>query len=110
MNLRVRRFIEKDFGLSRERMIEWMQYWLANSLREYEGAVRARRVPGPFSYGAKPTIADAFLVPHVLLSQRFGIDLKPYKEVRAIHESCMELPAFQRASSEYLIKDVEYGI
>jgi glutathione S-transferase len=55
-------------------------------------------------------VADAFLVPHVLLSQRFSVDLTPYKEVRAIHACCLALPAFQRASSEYLIKDAEYGI
>jgi maleylacetoacetate isomerase len=110
VNLRVRRFIEKDFGLSRERMIAWMQHWLANSLWEYEGAVRAHRVCGPFSYGAEPTVADAFLVPHVLLCQRFGVELTPYKQVRAIHACCMALPAFQRASSEYLIKGAEYGI
>ena len=110
VNLRVRRFIEKDFGISRRRMIEWMQYWLSNSLQEYEGAVTARRVGGPFSYGAAPTVADAFLFPHVILSKRFGVDLTPYKEIRAIHECCMALPAFRRASSGYLINDPGFGI
>jgi maleylacetoacetate isomerase len=110
VNLRVRRYIERDLGLSRQHMISWMQYWLFNSLQEYEGAIKIRRASGPFSYGSDPTVADAFLVPQVLLSQRFGVDLSPFKEISSIHDHCMKLPAFQRAASEYVIKDAEYGV
>jgi maleylacetoacetate isomerase len=110
VNLRVRRFLQKKMGLSRDRLLEWMQYWLSHSLTEYEGAIRVRRVPGPFSYGTEPTIADAFLVPQVLLARRFGVDVSPYKQVSAVYDRCMGLIAFQRASSEYLVKDAEYGI
>jgi maleylacetoacetate isomerase len=110
VNLRVRRFLQKKIGLSRDQLLGWMQHWLSNSLNEYEGAMEMRRVNGPFSFGTEPTIADAFLVPQVLLAKRFGVDVSSYKKISAVYSRCMELTAFERAASEYVVQDAEYGI
>jgi maleylacetoacetate isomerase len=110
VNLRVRRFLQKKIGLSRDQLLGWMQHWLSNSLNEYEGAMKMRRVNGPFSFGTEPTIADAFLVPQVLLARRFEVDVSPYEQISAVYSRCMELTAFERAATEYEVKDAEYGI
>ena len=75
-----------------------------------EGAMKMRRVSGPFSFGTEPTIADAFLVPQVLFARRFGVDVSSYRQISAVYSHCMELAAFERAASEYVVKDAECGI
>ena len=110
VNLRVRRFLQKKIGLSRDQLLGWMQHWLSNSLNEYEGAMKMRRINGPYSFGTEPTMADAFLVPQVLLARRFEVDVSPYKQISAVYSRCMKLTAFERAASEYVVKDAGYGI
>jgi len=50
-----------------------------------------------FSFGAGPTIADAFLISHVFSAQRFKTDMTPYPEVMAIVENCGALKPFADA-------------
>ena len=49
------------------------------------------------SFGAGPTIADAFLISHVFSAQRFKTDMTPYPEVMAIVENCGALKPFADA-------------
>ncbi|MDB5362544.1 MAG: maleylacetoacetate isomerase, partial [Rhodospirillales bacterium] len=52
---------------------------------------------GRFCHGDEPTLADICLVPQVVNSQNFKLDLAPYPTIRRIHEACLGLEAFERA-------------
>jgi maleylpyruvate isomerase len=47
------------------------------------------------------TTADFCLVPQLFATQRFGMDLAPYPNLRAIDAACQALPAFQQAHPSY---------
>ena len=110
VNLRVRRFLTRNLHFSNAAMLSWVRHWLASSLREYEAMLKKSLFTGSFSHGDAPTLADAFLVPQVLLARRFGVNLTPYTLVLKVHDQCMSLAPFQRATSEYLIEDPAFGL
>jgi len=110
VNLRIRRFLTGELGFSRSAMIAWVRHWLGTSLSEYEAMLQRYPVKGAFSHGEDVTLADVFLVPHVVLARRFGVDLSPYRQAMKIHQSCMSIEAFQRAISEYILEDPAYGL
>ena len=110
VNLRVRRFLTDQLQFSRSAMLAWMRHWIQTSLSGYEAMLERFSVSGPYSYGDTPTLADVFLVPHMLLASRFGVDPTSYRRAHAVHERCMSIPAFQRAASEYVLEDPGYGL
>jgi maleylacetoacetate isomerase len=110
VNLRIRRFLTNELGFSRQKMVGWVQRWLTISLKDYETTIGRDPVRGVFSHGDEPTLADAFLVPQVLLAKRFEVDLTPYVSVTKIYQRCMLLEPFQKAAAEYIIEDAEYGL
>jgi len=110
VNLRVRRYLRTRFEFSRQQLLVWMRHWLDTSLSEYETLIRRNPERDSFSHGKDVTLADVFLVPQVLLARRFDVDLTKYPEVQRIYHHCMLLSAFQRAVSEYIIEDAEYGL
>ena len=73
--------------------MEWNRHWFTKGLEAYEAQVGS----DPFCCGDEPGMADACLASHVAGSQRFGVDLTPYEQVRRIHDACMALKAFIRA-------------
>jgi maleylacetoacetate isomerase len=110
VNLRVRRFLTAELEFSRQSMLAWVRHWLELSLGEYEAVLDRYPVKGGFSHGDAVTLADVFLVPHIVLATRFGVDVSPYRRAIAIQERCMALDAFRRAVSEYILKDPAYGL
>jgi len=54
-------------------------------------------LPGPFAFGALPTLADICIVPQVFNARRFGIDLAPYHRIREIDAAAAKLEAFAAA-------------
>ncbi len=57
-------------------------------------------VPGPFCFGAAPTLADICLVPQLGNARRFGVDMKPFPRLREREAACLALPAFAAAVPE----------
>ncbi len=110
VNLRVRRYLRTRLKFSRQQLLVWMRHWLDTSLSEYETLIRRDSRRGSFSHGEDVTLADVFLVPQVLLARRFDVGLTKYPHVQRIYHHCLLLSAFQRAVSEYIIEDAEYGL
>ncbi len=69
---------------------------LEDSLVRLEGKVS--QTPGRFCVGERPTAADVFLVPQLDGARRLGVNLEQLPTLCAVHESCLELPAFQQAA------------
>lgn len=55
---------------------------------------------GPFALEARPTIADACIVPQLYAAGRFGVDLQPFSKLMRVDEACAAHPAFQAAHAD----------
>lgn len=95
-NQRVRRFMEREFGLGEPAILRWYRHWIARGFDGLE-AILARNPPLPFCFGVTPGLADACLVPQLYNARRFDCDLSAYPRLLAIENACRELPAFRRA-------------
>lgn len=100
VNFRVRERLRQDFGVPEAEVLRWVRHWIAETLAHYERAVAANLATGRFSHGDTPTLADAYLFPHVLHARRFGVPLDAYPTVMRIFEECMAIPAFRDSRSE----------
>jgi maleylpyruvate isomerase len=99
-NLRVLHYLERELRVDEAARNRWYAHWVAEGLGAIERMLAARPGPGPFCLGATPTIADACLVPQVFNAWRFEVPMEPYPLVRAVVETCLALPAFDRSRPE----------
>jgi maleylpyruvate isomerase len=56
--------------------------------------------PGPFCFGASPTLADICLVPQMANARRFKADISKLERILAAEAACKKLAAFQDAAPE----------
>ena len=80
-------------GITDAQRLAWNVDWFTRGLAAYEAQIGS----GPFCDGSSPTFADICIASHVAGAERFGVDLTPFPDVRAIQASCMALPAFANA-------------
>lgn len=93
-NLRVlNRLIE--LGVDDAARTKWSQHWIETGFVAIEN--RLAQLPGPFAFGAQPTLADICIVPQVFNARRFGVDLAPYPRIREIDAAAARLEAFASA-------------
>lgn len=85
----------KALGLDETRRDEWYRHWVATGFGPIEAQLSTRG--SRFCFGETPSMADVCLVPQVFNARRLDLDMAPYPRIRAIHEACMELPAFADA-------------
>ena len=97
LNLRVREYLGSEMGLSSALASRWFRHWMEGSLAEYESCLAIDGHAARFSYGPSPTVADVFLVPHVLMAHRFRVDTSRYPLLSGIFERCLEREDFLSA-------------
>ena len=56
--------------------------------------------PGPFCFGAAPTLADLCLVPQLANARRFGVDVAAFPRLLVADTAARALPAFADAAPE----------
>jgi len=56
--------------------------------------------PGPFCFGAAPTLADICLVPQLGNARRFGVDVSAFPRLLQAEAAARALPAFADAAPE----------
>ena len=56
--------------------------------------------PGPFCFGAQPTLADICIIPQLGNARRFGVDLSGFPRLLQAEAECKALPAFADAAPE----------
>jgi len=95
-NTRVLGYLEQELRASEQARDRWYAHWVHEGFRGLEPMLGDRET-GQFSHGDLPTLADVFLVPQVVNAQRFKVDLAEFPRVVRIFDSCMKLPAFERA-------------
>lgn len=92
-NLRVLAYLERKLDQDKRAIEKWRAHWVTLGFEALEALIR----PGPFCFGATPTLADVCLAPQVFYAQRFGIGLEAYPKVCAAVAACADHPAFRAA-------------
>ena len=85
----------RRLGLSEETVTSWAAQANADGLEACEALLGA--APGPFCFGAAPTLADVCLVPQLGNARRFGVDVTRFPRLLAAEAACMALSAFADA-------------
>jgi maleylacetoacetate isomerase len=93
-NRRVLDYLRSRVGQSEEQIDRWVRHWVLQGGLE---AVERLVEPGPFCFGAEPTLADACLVPQLIAARRFATPLASLPKLLAIEAHCAEHPAFAAA-------------
>jgi maleylpyruvate isomerase len=73
----------------------WAHDTLARGLTAVEAMLAHQ--PGPYAFGATPTLADICIVPQLFNARRFGLDLASIPRLLEIEAACSKLPAFAAA-------------
>ncbi|MGH7100560.1 MAG: maleylacetoacetate isomerase [Stellaceae bacterium] len=96
-NLRVLRYLRHRLGAEDAAIATWYNHWIAAGFAAFERLIAGDPRTGAFCHGATPGLADIALIPQVVNSQRYRLDLGPYPTIAAIYERCMALDAFAAA-------------
>jgi len=94
LNLRVLNYIKTEFDVVPT--ADWYSHWIHEGFK----AAEILCSDGPFVFGDKVTLADAFLVPQMYNARRFKVPLEDYPKLVAAVENCNEMPAFRSAAPE----------
>ena len=74
----------------------WYHHWIIEGF----DALETMLGPGPYSCGAKVTLADVCLVPQVANARRLKVPLDKFPKIVAADDACLKLPAFDKARPE----------
>lgn len=85
----------RDLGLSEDQVQAWAAQVIEDGLDAVETLVADQ--PGPFAFGAAPTLADVLIVPQLGNARRFGVTLR-WPRLNQIEAACLELDAFRSAA------------
>ncbi len=96
-NLRVLKYLKHTVGVTEEVKDAWYRHWIELGFASLQANLERNGKAGRFCFGDTPTLADLCLVPQVFNAQRFNIDVTRYPAIAKVFESCMALPAFQKA-------------
>lgn len=97
-NRRVLERLRKRFSADESAIAEWCAAWICPGLDAFDALVKSRAAPGPYAFGAQPTVADVYLIPQLESARRFGIDLSAWPRLVEIDGACGQLEPFQRAA------------
>jgi maleylacetoacetate isomerase len=96
-NLRVLRYLQRPLGHDHAAIEAWYNHWIADGFAAFERLLADDDRTGRFCHGDTPGLADITLVPQVVNSERYRLDLGPYPTITRIFETCMTLDAFAAA-------------
>ena len=96
-NLRVLRYLKRELHQEQPAIDAWYRHWIAEGLPALEAMLTG---PGPFCFGARPTLADVCLVPQLANARRYECPLNAFPRLLRAEAACHALPAFQAAAPE----------
>ena len=83
---------------SEDEVQSWARWANEDGLAACEALISGE--PGPFCFGAMPTLADICLVPQLANARRFKADVARFPRLLAAETAAMALPAFRDAAPE----------
>lgn len=99
-NLRVLQQLKQDFHASEEHITHWYHHWLKAGFDAFEARLQTLPRSMDICYGDSITLADLCLIPQVYNANRFHFPLDDYPLIQRIHQHCIQLGAFERASPD----------
>lgn len=88
----------RQLGLPEEEVTGWAAWANREGLSACETLIAGE--PGPFCFGAAPTIADLCLVPQLANARRFGVDVSAFPRLLQAEAAAKTLKAFADAAPE----------
>ncbi len=88
-NLRVQKVLRDQLSATPDQIQAWISRWITEGFTALEQMIAVHG--GAFAFGDRPSLADCVLVPQVYASERFGVDLAPYVQVRRVADAAMAL-------------------
>ena len=91
-NIAVRRRLAEQFGAADTETAAWCRYWIERRFRALDRLIAetARR----YACGDTVTLADVYLYPQVMTSERFGVDIRAFPRVAGVAHRLAEHEAF----------------
>jgi maleylacetoacetate isomerase len=93
-NSRVQRYLVEEMAQDQATVDRWVRHWVLKGGLE---AVEQMIEPGPFCFGAAPTMADVCLIPQLFNARRADTPLDGLPKILAVDAACAELAAFRDA-------------
>jgi maleylpyruvate isomerase len=88
----------RELGLSEEQVTAWAAGVNREGLAACETLIAGE--PGPFCFGAAPTIADLCLVPQLANARRFGVDVSAFPRLLKAEAAAKANKAFADAAPD----------
>jgi maleylpyruvate isomerase len=88
----------RQLGLPEEQVTEWAAWANREGLAACETLIANE--PGPFCFGAAPTIADLCLVPQLANARRFGVVLEAFPRLLNAEAAAKTIKAFADAAPD----------
>jgi maleylpyruvate isomerase len=88
----------RQLGLPEAEVTGWAAWANREGLSACETLIAGE--PGPFCFGAAPTIADLCLVPQLANARRFGVDVSAFPRLLQAEAAAKTLKAFADAAPE----------
>ena len=99
-NLRVLQYLKNDLGVGEAASGAWYAHWIREGFRAAETLAARHADEGQFVFGARPTLADACLVPQMYNARRYAVAVDDFPRLVAVDAHCNTLPAFIDAQPE----------
>ena len=88
----------RELGLPEEQVTGWAAWANREGLAACERLIASE--PGPFCFGAAPTMADLCLVPQLANARRFGVDVGAFPRLLQAEAAAKSTKAFSDAAPE----------
>ena len=86
----------RELGVSEEQVTGWAAWANREGLAACERLIAGE--PGPFCFGAAPTMADLCLVPQLGNARRFGVDVQAFPRLLEAEAAAKNIKAFVDAA------------
>jgi maleylpyruvate isomerase len=88
----------RELGLAEDKVTAWAGWANREGLEACEKLIAHE--PGPFCFGAEPTLADLCLVPQLANARRFGVDVSAFPRLLQAENAAKAVKAFADAAPD----------
>jgi len=96
-NLRIGRFLKREYGKSDEDVFAWQRHWIEVGFDALETMLARDSETGAFCHGDTATIADICLIPQIANARRVNLDIARWPTIARIEAHALTHPAFEAA-------------